>query len=142
MGSSRPRVRKLTDAQFLQLLRLATGLLPMAGGDLELALGMALQLHAKLIDSIRTQGVRADLGKGDAVIFVPDEGGLAIRLERHRPHPLSEGLLPQDPTEETPTEEADYPDIELFGFEVIESKGEHRTNQHLDAGVDEDTWFE
>lgn len=129
----RPRYRRLDDRQFLQLLRLASGLLQTTDGDLESALSLAIRLHSDLLTGIRERGVRSDLGPGDAILFVPDTGGLAIRTERHKPRPNPE---------DAPTEEAEYPDIDLLGFEVIESTGDHRSSHDLDAGVDEESWFD
>ena len=75
--------------------------------------------------------VTTDLGPGNAILFVPDEGGLALRLERH----------PRYDTEEiAPTEEAPYPEIDLLGFEVIESGTTHKSQPLLDAGVFSDDW--
>lgn len=144
MGAPRARVKKLSDGQVLQLVRLASGLLARFDGDLDLAMSTALKLHFELLEGVRGDGIRADLGKGDAVLFVPDEGGLAIRVERHKPSGLDALGAIGEITEEdaAPTEEADYPPIDLMGFEVRESAGEHRSQPVMDAGVDEETWFE
>ncbi|MCB9673877.1 MAG: hypothetical protein H6737_02110 [Alphaproteobacteria bacterium] len=125
------KVRKLSDAQFLQLLKVAAGLLQHTNGDLVQALSMAMVKHHALLRLIRDQELVTDLGPGNAILFVPDEGGLALRLERH----------PRYDTEEiAPTEEAPYPEIDLLGFEVIESGTTHKSQPLLDAGVFSDDW--
>lgn len=138
MDPKRPRIRKLSDRQFLHLLRMAAGLLLHTDGDLERALAMAIRLHQDLLDGIKENGLRSDLGPGDAVLYVPDTGGLAIRLERH---PV---FVDPSTEEAAPTEEAEYPEIDLLGFEVIEPSmdGDHVTNPNFDTVVDEETWID
>ncbi|MEZ4317701.1 MAG: hypothetical protein R3F61_09355 [Myxococcota bacterium] len=123
-----PKVRKLSDRQFLHLLKIAAGLLQSTDGDLRKALGIAMVKHQALMRSIREDELVTDLGPGNAVLFVPETGGLALRMERHRRMETEELAL-------DPTEEAAYPEIDLLGFEVIESGGSHRTAPRLDAGI-------
>lgn len=132
----RARKRRITEAQMLQLVRLASGLLTRTNGDIVAAMSEALVLHDRLLRTVREDGVRGDLGVGTAILYVPDEGGLAIRAERRRIQ------LVESTEESAPTEEAEYPEIDLLGFEVIESAGEHQSSPSLDAGVDEETWFD
>jgi hypothetical protein len=120
-----PKVRRLDDRQFLHLIRVAAGLLPTTDGDLRRALSMAMVKHRALLRRIHEDELVADVGPGNAILFVPDEGGLALRLERH----------PRPKTEDMPTEEANYPEIDLLGFEVIESTTSHRSQPTYDAGV-------
>ena len=122
-----PKVRKLTDRQFLHLLKFASGLLQQTDGDLRKALSLAMQKHHELLCTIREDELETDLGEGNAILFVPEDGGLALRMERHRP---------EDPTEEVP-----YPEIDLLGFEVIESTARHHSQPRFDAGViNADDW--
>ena len=100
------KVRPLSDAQFLQLLKIAAGLLQQTQGDLREALSLAMVKHADLIQAIREPGLATDLGPGNAILFVPPEGGMALRLERHAPSGIEDML---------PTEEAPYPEIDLLG---------------------------
>lgn len=78
-----PKVQKLSETQYLQLLKLASGLLKTTRGDLEEALRLAIPLHLELLEAVRTEGIRADLGPVEAVLHVPEEGGLAVRIDQH-----------------------------------------------------------
>ncbi len=119
------KVRRLSERQFLHLIRVAAGLLTETDGDLRKALAMAMVKHRALLRLIHDEELVADVGPGNAILFVPEEGGLALRLERH----------PRPATEDMPTEEANYPEIDLLGFEVIETKTSHTSQPNYDAGV-------
>lgn len=105
-----PRV--LRENELLHLVRLAAGLLTDTHGDIEAAMRLALRKHFDLIKAIHTREIASDLGPGNAILFVPPEGGLAIRLERH----------PSVPE----TEEVEYPEVDLFDFEVYEPPSSHQ----------------
>ena len=127
-----PPVRKITDRQFLHLLKVAAGFLPHTDGDLPAAMSLAMAAHYELLHHIRDHEIRSDLGPGDAILFIPEEGGLALRLERH-------------PKEvETPDpEEISYPDMDLLGFEVVEhDTGTHYTAPRFDATALDEGWDE
>ncbi len=117
------KVRRLSDDQFHHLQKIAAGLLTQTDGDLREAMGLALAKHYDLIRTIRDTEIVADVGPGNAILFVPEEGGMAMRVERH----------PRAPTEET--EEAILPEVDLFGFQVIETPTRHHSEPRLDAGV-------
>lgn len=113
----------------MHLFRLASGCLTEVDGDIEAAMSLALQRHFALIQGIKEREVSADLGPGNAILFVPEEGGMAIRLERHPAR----------------TEEVEYPDIDLLGFEVVESVrtyAGHQGEQRVDVDLTMDTEWE
>jgi hypothetical protein len=114
------RTRSLSDADFHQLLKLAAGLLRATDGDIVSAMSQAMQLHIELLRTIRHEEIASDLGPGNAILYVPEEGGLAIRLERH------------------PAAEMVFPEIDLTGFEVTESYSSHYSTQPYDGGVLDD----
>lgn len=108
----RSRVRALNDLELLHLVRLAAGLLQDTDGDVVEAMRLALRKHFDLIRAIHEREIASDFGPGNAILFVPEGGGLAIRLERH---PAMDE-----------TEEAEYPEIDLFDFEVYEPPSKHK----------------
>ena len=121
--------RRLSEAELLHLVRLASGCLVETDGDVEAAMGLALERHFALIEAIKTREIVSDLGPGNAILYVPESGGLAIRLERHA----------------EPTEEAPYPEVEvdLMSFEVFEradSYGNHRAVAPADVDLSFEDW--
>lgn len=116
----RSKTKPLSDTDFHQLLKLASGLLRFVDGDIVAAMRMAMPLHVELLKTILDDEIKSDLGPGNAILFVPDEGGLAIRLERH------------------PATAMVFPDIDLTGFEVTESYSSHYSTQPFDGGVLDD----
>jgi hypothetical protein len=133
-----PKVRKLTQRDWEQLLVIAAGYLPLCNGDLRAAMGRALTAHADLIAGVKAAEVHAFLPDGRITMFVPDEGGVAIRLERLPPLPEGD----EGDEEPLPTEEDSLPprDPLEITFEVFESApSHHRTPQpESDAGVHEE----
>ncbi len=125
-------VRRLTDDQFLQLLKLAAGLLPRTGGDLPEALRLAMPLHRELLRTIHQEEIRSDLGPVDAVLFVPSGGGLAIRVER-RPAGFEEEEV--DTVRDWDVSAMDLSDLEITEFGIATGPSLHRTDPHLDGGV-------
>lgn len=120
------RIRPLSDGDLLQLLQLASGLLQQTEGDIVAAMSLAMPLHVELLRTIRDDEIRSDLGPGDAVLYVPEQGGLAIRIERHPPRFDDEaGAEP-------------YADLDITGFEVSEPESSHFSLPSFDAGVLED----
>lgn len=107
-----PRTRVLKENELHHLVRLAAGVLHQTDGDVVEAMRIALRKHFDLIRAIHEREIASDFGPGNAILFVPDGGGLAIRLERHP-------ALPE-------TEEAEYPEIDLFDFEVYEPPSTHK----------------
>ncbi|MCB9669078.1 MAG: hypothetical protein H6736_21060 [Alphaproteobacteria bacterium] len=116
------RTQKLGDERFLHLLRLASGLLKHTRGDIVEAMRLAMPMHIELLRTIREDEIRSDLGPAEAVLFVPDEGGLAIRVERHASTPMT------------------FPEIDITGFEVTESYSSHFSVPQFDGGVFEEDW--
>lgn len=128
------KVRKLSSSELHHLVKLAAGLLQETNGDVRQAMSRAMEKHFALLATIRDQGISADLGPGDVVLHVPDEGGMALRMVRH---------TPQTTDERAPTEEADYPEIDLLGFEVVETDntpGSHQSEPRMDAGHFDIDW--
>ena len=119
-----PRV--LRDNELLHLVRLAAGLLQRTDGDVEAAMRLALQKHFQLIRAIHTHEIASDLGPGNAILFVRPGGGLAIRLERH----------PSVPE----TEEVEYPEVDLFDFEVYEPPSSHQRIMPTEGLTIDDSW--
>ena len=110
----------------MQLVRLASGLLKDTDGDVVQAMCLALRKHYDLINAIHTREIPSDLGPGNAILFVPEGGGLALRLERH----------PSVPE----TEEVEYPEVDLFDFEVYEPPSQHRIVPRLDELTLDEGW--
>ena len=119
-----PRV--LQHHELMHLVRLASGLLQQTDGDVVEAMRLALMKHYQLIKAIHTREIASDLGPGNAILFVPEGGGLALRLERH----------PSVPE----TEEVDYPEVDLFDFVVHEPPSTHRIVPRLDELTLDEGW--
>lgn len=105
------KTRTLSSTELQQLVKLAAGLLSETDGNIREAMSLAMQKHFALLAAIRDPGVSADLGPGNVILHVPEEGGMALKTVRH----------PRQTTEERlPTQEIEYPEIDLLGFEVYE----------------------
>jgi hypothetical protein len=75
------KVRALDQHDWDQLLIVAAGYLPLTGGDLKQAMARAIVAHADLVDVVKKEGLRAELPKGTALLYV-EEGALQIAYEK------------------------------------------------------------
>lgn len=75
-------VRQLQQHDWDQLLMVASGFLPLTGGDLRAAMAKAIAAHADLIAGVRDEGITAQLSRGTVTLFVPEEGGMALAFDR------------------------------------------------------------
>lgn len=78
---SRERIRRLDDADWMQLVVLASGYLPQVNGDARRAMAKALAAHQDLIVAAKQEAISAELPEGRVTLIVPDEGGMALRFE-------------------------------------------------------------
>lgn len=74
--------RPVSDADWNQLMTLAAGYLVLEDGDVKAAMARALAAHTELIRALKDEKISAEVGGGTVTMFVPDEGGVALRLER------------------------------------------------------------
>lgn len=110
------RMRKVSDADWQQLITLAAGFLPLENGDIKAAMTRAVAAHAELIRALKEESISADVGPGRVTLFVPPEGGLAVRTERHAPSaaPPPAPLTPPAPAFPGPFGEADDEPTQTF----------------------------
>ena len=81
MGRHRP----VSDADWNQLITLASGYLALESGDIQAAMQRALGAHMDLIAALKSGQIVAEIPEGTVTMFVPDEGGVALRLETDAP---------------------------------------------------------
>lgn len=74
------RFRKLSPQDWEHLLLLASGYLPLTNGDLRAAMSRAIEAHADLISAVKAGTLSAELPEGRVTMFVPQSGGIALRL--------------------------------------------------------------
>jgi hypothetical protein len=79
---TKKKVRPLDQHDWDQLLIVAAGFLPLVGGDLKQAMAKAIVAHAELVGIVKKEGLRAELPKGVARLYV-EEGALQIAYESH-----------------------------------------------------------
>lgn len=72
----------VSDENWSQLMTLASGYLALEEGDIQASMARALKAHADLIRAIKKGEISADLPGGRVTMFVPPEGGVALRTER------------------------------------------------------------
>lgn len=77
----RQKIRKLSDQDWAQLITLTSGYLPLVNGDVRRAMSKALAAHQDLIVAAKQEAITAELPEGRVTLFVPEEGGMALRLE-------------------------------------------------------------
>lgn len=98
--------RSVSDADWNQLITLASGFLPLEQGDVKGAMSRALAAHVELIAALKNERISAHVPEGRVTMFVPDEGGVALRLEPVGappvPPPLPAGLPDDAPTQASP----------------------------------------
>lgn len=100
--------RPISDSDWTQLITLASGFLVLEDGDVKSAMSRALSAHAELIRALKKESIRADLPQGTVTMFVPDEGGVALRLEKKLPgQPIPEDELPTMPQQGSTTFQLD-----------------------------------
>lgn len=76
--------RAVSDADWNQLMTLAAGYLVLEDGDVKAAMARAIAAHTELIRALKAETIQADIASGTVTMFVPDEGGVALRLEKGR----------------------------------------------------------
>lgn len=92
------RHRSVSDADWNQLITLASGYLALESGDIQAAMQRALAAHMDLISALKAGQISAEIDEGRVTMFVPDSGGVALRLEQSAEDvPLSPPPLPDDP---------------------------------------------
>jgi hypothetical protein len=134
-----PKVRKLAQRDWEQLLIVAAGYLPLCNGDLRAAMGRAITAHADLIGAVKDGKVYAHLPDGRITMFVPEDGGVAIKLERLPTMPAPLDTEDEPPTEEHPVVATRDPlDITFQVFEVPSSHTQPDLPPDADAGVHDD----
>lgn len=74
--------RPVSDADWNQLMTLAAGYLVLEDGDVKAAMARALAAHTELIRALKDERISTEVASGTVTMFVPDEGGVALRLER------------------------------------------------------------
>jgi len=79
MGKS--KTTKLSDRDWDNLVRLASGYLPLTGGDVRRAMSKALAAHSDLIAAAKEGAISTDTHDGRVTLVVPDGGGVALKLE-------------------------------------------------------------
>jgi hypothetical protein len=133
------KVRPLQQRDWDQLLVVASGYLALTGGDLKEAMARAIVAHAGLIEAVKHAEVAAELPRGRVVLFVPEEGGLALAFEPH-PRRTTPGGADREPAGDAYAD-LGPPDITL---EVHERPSSYDPRQHVardDAGVhDDEDW--
>lgn len=91
----------ISDSDWNQLMTLAAGYLVLEDGDVKAAMSRALAAHTELIRALKREAIRAEVSQGTVTMFVPDEGGVALRLERNDP---AIEPPPPPPFEDEPTQ--------------------------------------
>lgn len=127
------KVRPLTQRDWDQLLVVATGYLPLTGGDLEAAMARAIASHAGLIEAVKRGRIKAELPRGTVSLFVPPDGGLALAFEP---------TVPASATLASAARHGDLgpPEITL---EVLEPSTSYSAEHAVDAGPHEgEGWTE
>lgn len=77
--------RAVSDADWNQLMTLAAGYLVLEDGDVKAAMARALAAHTELIKALKAESIQATIPSGTVTMFVPDEGGVALRLDKPEP---------------------------------------------------------
>ncbi len=77
----KPKIRILSDRDWEHLLIVASGYLPLCEGDLRAAMSRAIAAHQDLILAAHSEAISSELPEGRVTLFVPDGGGLALRLD-------------------------------------------------------------
>lgn len=77
--------RAVSDADWNQLMTLAAGYLVLEDGDVKAAMARALAAHTELIRALKDEKISTQVANGTVTMFVPEEGGVALRLERNTP---------------------------------------------------------
>lgn len=100
--------RKISDADWNQLITLASGYLSLENGDIQASMARALAAHVDLISALKAEQISADIPGGRVTMFVPIEGGVALRIagpsdEAPPPPPLPLPDEPTRPLENNPT---------------------------------------
>ena len=139
------KVRPLAQGDWDQLLVVASGYLGLCGGDLKEAMARAIVAHAGLIESVKKGEIAAELPRGRVVLFVPEEGGLALAFE---PHPRNNSGSKATPggteSTSTPSHGEDYADLGLpdITLEVHERESSYAPSvPRADAGPhDDEDW--
>lgn len=73
--------RPVSDSDWNQLITLASGYLSLEGGDVQAAMSRALAAHVQLISSLKAERISTVVADGRVTMFVPPEGGVALRLD-------------------------------------------------------------
>ncbi|MCA9566609.1 MAG: hypothetical protein KC656_02160 [Myxococcales bacterium] len=89
--------RPISDADWNQLMTLAAGYLVLEDGNVKAAMARALAAHTELIRALKAEAISAEVSQGVVTMFVPEEGGVALRMEKRRPEP------PARPVEDPPS---------------------------------------
>ncbi len=74
--------RPISDADWSQLMTLAAGYLLLEDGDIKAAMARALKAHTELIRALKKEAITAEIDGGTVTMFVPEGGGVAIKMER------------------------------------------------------------
>ncbi|MEZ4322919.1 MAG: hypothetical protein R3F61_35970 [Myxococcota bacterium] len=74
------RQRSVSDADWNQLITLASGYLALESGDIQGAMRRALAAHMDLIAALKAEQISVEVDEGRVTMFVPDSGGVALRL--------------------------------------------------------------
>lgn len=99
----KPPHKIVSDENWNQLMTLAAGYLALEEGDIQASMARALRAHADLIRAIKDERISAELPGGTVTMFVPDEGGVALRTARGGMPGLVDA--PTEIDEQPPTEE-------------------------------------
>jgi hypothetical protein len=75
------RHRSVSDADWNQLITLASGYLALESGDIQAAMQRALAAHMDLISALKAEQISAEVEEGRVTMFVPEGGGVALRME-------------------------------------------------------------
>ncbi len=101
------RHRTVSDADWNQLITLASGYLAIENGDIHAAMRRALAAHVDLITALKTEQITAELDQGRVTMFVPEDGGVALRMDAtmspDSPTEVALDALPRDAFADAPT---------------------------------------
>ncbi len=77
----KPKLSRLSDRDWDNLMTLASGYLAVTNGDLPKAMARAIKGHAELIAAVKAGTVSTEIATGKVTLVVPEGGGVALRLD-------------------------------------------------------------